>query len=76
MASARPPPDMAAEFTVFAPFVLLFLLLFLVFGVLLPYWVYRDAEAKGSDNAVLWALVVFFAPLLGLVLYLILGDEY
>lgn len=55
---------------------LLFFVLFVLFAVVLPFWVYQDAKAKGSDSAVLWALIVFLAPLLGLVLYLMLGDDY
>jgi hypothetical protein len=53
-----------------------FFLLFLVFAIAIPLWVYSDAKSKGSDNAVLWALIVFLAPLLGLVLYLLIGDDY
>ncbi|MFQ3318468.1 MAG: hypothetical protein ACI8UR_000422 [Natronomonas sp.] len=55
---------------------LLGLLLFVIFAIVLPYWVYTDAKSKGSDNALLWAIIVFLAPLLGLVLYLLLGDDY
>jgi hypothetical protein len=59
-----------------AGFFLLFALFFLIFSVVLPLWVYSDAKSKGSDNAVLWALIVFLAPLLGLGLYLLIGDDY
>lgn len=48
---------------------LLFLLLFLAAVV----WVYQDATTNSEHPAFLWALVVFLAPLLGLVLYFLLG---
>ncbi|MFW5917647.1 MAG: PLDc N-terminal domain-containing protein [Halorubrum sp.] len=36
-------------------------------------WVYSDASDRSDQPAFLWALVAFFAPLLGLVLYFIIG---
>ncbi|AKU08526.1 MULTISPECIES: PLDc N-terminal domain-containing protein [Haloferax] len=48
---------------------LLFFLLFLGMVV----WTYSDAKRNSSHPAFLWAVVVFLAPLLGLVLYFILG---
>lgn len=36
-------------------------------------WVYSDASERSDQPAFLWALVAFFAPLLGLVLYWLLG---
>lgn len=36
-------------------------------------WTYSDARQNSSHPAFLWAVVVFLAPLLGLVLYFILG---
>lgn len=74
VATANGPPIVPAQEA--AGFFLVFVLFFLVFAVALPLWVYSDAKSKGSDNAVLWALMVFLAPLLGLVLYLLLGDDY
>ena len=41
--------------------------------VAIIYWVYTDAKANSSQPAFLWALVAFFAPLLGLILYWLLG---
>jgi len=35
--------------------------------------VYTDAKSHSSQPAVLWALVALLAPLLGLVLYWLLG---
>ena len=53
-------------------FLLFFFLLFLIHVVLIG-WVYLDAEEHSDDPPFLWALVVFLAPLLGLVLYALLG---
>ena len=48
-------------------------LLFTALHVYLVYWTYKDAQRSSPHPAFLWAIVVFFAPLLGLVLYLIVG---
>ncbi|CDK38328.1 uncharacterized protein BN903_3 [Halorubrum sp. AJ67] len=36
-------------------------------------WTYSDAQNRSDHPPVLWALVVFFAPLLGILLYFIIG---
>lgn len=41
----------------------------------LSLWTYRDAQKNSSQSPVLWALVVFLAPLLGILLYLLLGRD-
>lgn len=43
--------------------------------VALVVWTYSDAQKHSSHPPVLWAIVVFLAPLLGIVLYLILGRD-
>lgn len=55
-------------------FVLFALLLFAV-AIALVVWTYRDAQENSSQPAFLWAIVVFLAPLLGIVLYLLLGRD-
>ncbi|SEG64040.1 PLDc N-terminal domain-containing protein [Halobellus limi] len=50
-------------------------LLLLIVGVVLVVWTYRDAQQNSSQSASLWAIVVFLAPLLGFVLYLLLGRD-
>ena len=50
-------------------------LIFFLIGLLLTYWVYQDAQKNSQHSAFLWALVVFLAPLLGLVLYFLLGRK-
>lgn len=50
-------------------------LLLLIVGLALVVWTYRDAQQNSSYSAALWALVVFLAPLLGFVLYLLLGRD-
>lgn len=52
---------------------LLISLAFLVAHLVLIVWTYSDAQSRSDHSPILWALVVFFAPLLGVVLYLILG---
>lgn len=38
--------------------------------LLIAYVVYKDAQTQGMDP-LLWAVVVFFIPLLGLTLYIL-----
>jgi hypothetical protein len=54
--------------------VLLFgLVMFVVFGIVLPVWTYDDAKRNSPHSPLLWALVVFFGGLVGLLLYFIIG---
>ncbi len=53
--------------------VLLFGLVFFIGYLAAIYWTYQDAQTNSDQPAFLWALVVFFAPLLGLLLYVLLG---
>jgi glucose uptake protein GlcU len=54
-----------------------FLFAFLLFaiGIALTVWTYTDAQRNSSHPAFLWAVVVFLAPLLGIVLYLLVGRD-
>ncbi len=54
--------------------VLLWLLLTVAY-LAVVVWIYSDAERHSSHPAFLWAIVVFLAPLLGIVLYFILGRD-
>ena len=56
--------------------VLLIVLLFgFVLAIALPLWTYSDAQSNSSHSALLWALVVFFGGILGLILYFIIGRD-
>lgn len=50
-----------------------FALLMLVVLIGLVVWTYTDAQKNSEHPAFLWAVVVFLAPLLGIVLYFLLG---
>lgn len=50
-------------------------LLFFVVLIALIVWTYTDAQKNSSHPAFLWAIVVFLAPLLGIILYLLLGRD-
>ncbi|WP_254838988.1 PLDc N-terminal domain-containing protein [Natronomonas marina] len=56
-----------------AGLVLVIWLVFLAIFIGLAVWVYKDAQKNSEHPAFLWAVVVFLAPLLGLVLYVLLG---
>lgn len=54
---------------------LLFGLLMLLVHLALILWIYSDAQQRSDQPAFLWAIVAFLAPLLGLVLYFIIGRK-
>jgi uncharacterized membrane protein YhaH (DUF805 family) len=54
---------------------LLFAILVFLVTVAMIVWTYKDAQKHSSHPAFLWAIVVFLAPLLGLVLYFLLGRD-
>ena len=54
------------------PVLLLWLIIAAGF-LALVYFVYKDAQRNSQHPAFLWAIVVFLAPLLGLILYVLLG---
>jgi len=54
---------------------LLFGLLVFAVTIGMIVWTYSDAQQNSSHPAFLWAIVVFLAPLLGLVLYFLLGRD-
>lgn len=60
----------------------LIMLIYLIVPFVLAYWVYNDADARGNENAALWAIAVggltfltFFGGILALVVYLWDRDE-
>ena len=46
-----------------------------VVNIAILVWVARDAKARGIDNAVAWMLLVFFAGVPGLVIYLLVRPQ-
>jgi predicted RNA-binding Zn-ribbon protein involved in translation (DUF1610 family) len=50
-------------------------LTFLVLWIAVLVWVYRDAERRRMNGA-LWALLVFFGNLIGLIIYLIVRSDH
>ena len=50
-------------------------LLTFVGQIVLVIWTYNDATDNSSHPWFRWTLVVLFAPLLGVVLYLLLGRD-
>jgi RNA polymerase subunit RPABC4/transcription elongation factor Spt4 len=56
------------------PLPLLPPLLFLILGIVIVFWVYRDAERRGMSG-VLWALLVLVGNIIGLIIYLIVRNE-
>jgi uncharacterized membrane protein YhaH (DUF805 family) len=67
-------PSMLLQFEL-ALIGFVFSVLTFVVQIALVIWTYNDATDNSSHSAVLWALVVLFAPLIGVVLYLLLGRD-
>jgi len=51
------------------------IILLIILNVFVAIWVYKDAEAR-KQNAAVWLVIVLFAPLIGVVLWLILRGNY
>lgn len=59
-------------------FIFTLILLLLIPAILfigLPLWTYLDAQKHSSNSPPLWALLVFLVPLIGLILYFLLGRD-
>ena len=52
----------------------LFSLVMLGVWIAVTVWTYRDAQARG-ENGVLWAVIVFFLGLIGLVIWLVVRSN-
>lgn len=66
-------PDV--DFPLFFPFFWFgFAALYWLLAAGLGVWAYRDAEARNMVG-ILWGLVVFFAPIIGLVVYLVVRES-
>jgi len=53
--------------------ILLVSLIMFVIHIGMIIWTYTDATNNSGQPAFLWAIIVFFAPLLGIILYFLLG---
>lgn len=53
----------------------LLFLIWLVLWIALLYWVWTDAEENSTHSSVMWVVIVFFAGLIGLILYVIFGRD-
>lgn len=54
---------------------------FLIFSIIsisffiwiyIAYWVYKDAQKRGEDNATIWLLIVLVAGIVGLIVWLMI----
>ena len=53
----------------------LIMIVALAIQIAIAVWVYRDAKARGMDNAVLLTVVTVFTGILGLILYLLMRPK-
>jgi putative component of membrane protein insertase Oxa1/YidC/SpoIIIJ protein YidD/uncharacterized membrane protein YhaH (DUF805 family) len=49
----------------------------IMFGVAIAImvWVFKDAKARGDQNAVLWLVLVFFTGIIGLIIYIVVRPK-
>jgi len=68
-----PPDDAAAAGLGCACIVVILVinLALLVLWIVICVYVYRDAKARGMENAVLWLILVIITGFIGLIIYLI-----
>jgi len=45
------------------------------FNIILAYWVYQDSINKQEPNPMLWAIIVLFTSLVGLLFYLLFSSS-
>ena len=57
------------------PFSSLFSVLFFIAWIMVVVWVYRDAEDRRM-NGLLWGLLVLIGSIIGLIIYLIIRNDY
>jgi hypothetical protein len=54
---------------------LLFAGLSLAVHIFVIVWTFKDATARGDQNAIVWPILGFFFPLLGLIVYLVVRPK-
>lgn len=54
---------------------MIFVLIAIAINIIILVWVYRDAKARGMDNAALWLVIVLLTGLLGLIIYLVVRPK-
>jgi hypothetical protein len=45
-------------------------LVYLAVKIFIMVWAFKDAKARGDQNAILWPILIFFLSIVGLVIYL------
>ena len=55
-------------------FCIMWIVVFIVW-IVITIWAYKDAQKRGM-NAILWALIVFFIGIIGLIIYLVVRGEH
>jgi hypothetical protein len=49
---------------------------YLAVKIFLMIWAFKDAKARGDQNAILWPLLIFFlTPVIGLVIYILVRPK-
>ena len=46
--------------------------IFFIVWFLVAHWVYKDAQKRKAENPMLWGVLVFFAGIVGIILWMVL----
>ncbi len=57
-----------------ASFIGVFLVIFYLTGLVLAYWVYKDATKRKMDYTKSWFLIVLLTSIVGFLLYLLIRE--
>jgi len=67
-------------FDVFGPYGWIFMMfgwiLYFVVGIVLAYYVHKDAVRRGILNSELWLIIILIFNILGVILYLLVRKNY
>jgi len=61
--------------TDFSMFMMGMMIFWLFINLLLAYLVYKDALSNNSPNALLWAIIVFFTSIIGVLAYVLIRGQ-
>ena len=67
-------------FNLFGPFWWIFMMLWWVIffgiGIIMAYYVHKDARRRGIVNSEIWLIIILLFNVVGLILYLVVRGTY
>jgi len=68
----------SSSYDIFPTFIFIIMLVYIIIFIVwlaAAYWAYKDAKKRGVEHPGLWGVVVFFAGLIGIIIYLVLRNN-